>query len=117
MSAAQQTPSDATLDATLAAIADPARRRTIELLRQRPHRAGELALTLGLTAAAMSRHLRELKRSNLVEETHPSFDARVRIYSLKAGAMTELKDWLAETEAMWARQLASLKAHLESRTQ
>ncbi|MEZ5894862.1 MAG: metalloregulator ArsR/SmtB family transcription factor [Parvularculaceae bacterium] len=117
MSAAPLTPSEVSIDATLAAIADPARRRTIELLRQRPHRAGELAASLGLTAAAMSRHLRELKRSNLVEETHPAFDARVRVYSLKAGAMAELKDWLAETEAMWARQLASLKTHIERQTQ
>jgi DNA-binding transcriptional ArsR family regulator len=102
-----------TIDATFAALADPHRRRAVELLGQRPRRAGELADALGLPAPAMSRHLRELKQSGLVEETHPEFDARVRIYTLKAGAMADLKKWLADTERMWADQLASFKAHVE----
>jgi DNA-binding transcriptional ArsR family regulator len=102
-----------TIDATLAALADPYRRRAVELLGQRPRRAGELAEALGLPAPAMSRHLRELKQSGLVEETHPEFDARVRIYTLKAGAMADLKKWLADTERMWADQLASFKAHVD----
>lgn len=85
----------------------------MELLGQKPRRAGELAEALGLPAPAMSRHLRELKQSGLVEETHPEFDARVRIYTLKDGAMADLKRWLADTERMWADQLASFKAHVE----
>lgn len=101
------------VDQTLAALADPYRRRTVELLGQRPRRAGELADALGLPAPAMSRHLRELKQSGLVEETHPEFDARVRIYALKDGAMADLKKWLADTERMWSDQLASFKAHVE----
>ncbi|MBS0383779.1 MAG: winged helix-turn-helix transcriptional regulator [Proteobacteria bacterium] len=103
------------IDATLAALADPDRRRTVELLGQRPRRAGELAEALKLPAPAMSRHLRTLKASGLVEETHPEFDARVRIYALKDGAMADLKKWLADTERMWVNQLASLKAHIEKR--
>lgn len=101
------------IDRTFAALADPNRRRAVELLGQRPRRAGELAEALGLPAPAMSRHLRELKQSGLVEETHPEFDARVRIYTLKDGAMADLKKWLADTERMWSDQLASFKAHLE----
>jgi DNA-binding transcriptional ArsR family regulator len=101
------------IDATLAALADPDRRRAVELLGQRPRRAGELADALKLPAPAMSRHLRALKASGLVEETHPEFDARVRIYALKDGAMADLKKWLADTERMWADQLASFKAHVE----
>lgn len=101
------------IDQTLAALADPHRRRAVELLGQKPRRAGELAEVLGLPAPAMSRHLRELKQSGLVEETHPEFDARVRIYALKDGAMADLKKWLADTERMWADQLASFKAHVE----
>lgn len=101
------------IDRTFAALADPHRRRAVELLGQRPRRAGELAEALGLPAPAMSRHLRELKQSGLVEETHPEFDARVRIYTLKDGAMADLKKWLADTERMWADQLASFKAHVE----
>jgi DNA-binding transcriptional ArsR family regulator len=103
------------VDRTLAALADPYRRRTVELLGQRPRRAGELAEALGLPAPAMSRHLRELKQSGLVEETHPEFDARVRIYALKDGAMADLKKWLADTERMWSDQLASFKAHVEKK--
>jgi DNA-binding transcriptional ArsR family regulator len=101
------------IDRTFAALADPHRRRAVELLGQRPRRAGELAEALGLPSPAMSRHLRELKQSGLVEETHPEFDARVRIYTLKEGAMADLKKWLADTERMWADQLASFKAHVE----
>ena len=104
-----------TIDQTFAALADPHRRRAVELLGQRPRRAGELAEALGLPAPAMSRHLRELKQSGLVEETHPEFDARVRIYALKDGAMADLKKWLADTERMWADQLASFKAHVEKK--
>ena len=103
------------VDKTLAALADPHRRHAVELLGKRPRRAGELADALGLPAPAMSRHLRQLKRSGLVEETHPEFDARVRIYALKDGAMAELKLWLAETEAMWAAQLSGFKAHVEKK--
>ena len=103
------------VDRTLAALADPYRRRTVELLGQRPRRAGELAEALDLPPPAMSRHLRALKESGLVEETHPEFDARVRIYALKDGAMADLKKWLADTERMWADQLASFKAHVEKR--
>lgn len=104
-----------TVDQTLAALADPYRRRAVELLGQRPCRAGELAEALGLPAPAMSRHLRELKQSGLVEETHPAFDARVRIYTLKDGAMADLKKWLADTERLWADQLSSFKAHVEKK--
>ena len=104
-----------TIDPTLAALADPARRRVVELLGQKPRRAGELAQVLNLPAPAMSRHLRELKTAGLVEETHPEFDARVRIYALKDGAMTDLKRWLESTDRMWASQLASFKAHIEKK--
>lgn len=103
------------IDAKLAALADPQRRRAVELLGERPRRAGELASALGLPAPAMSRHLRALKQSGLVEESHPDFDARVRVYALKDGAMADLKQWLARTEAMWAEQLTSFKARVENK--
>lgn len=103
------------IDRTLAALADPHRRRAVELLGQRPRRAGELADALKLPAPAMSRHLRTLKESGLVEETHPPFDARVRIYTLKEGAMADLRRWLADTEALWTDQLAAFKAHVEKK--
>jgi len=104
-----------TLDKTFAALADSHRRRAVELLVQRPRRAGELAAALDLPAPAMSRHLRLLKQCGLVEETHSEFDARVRVYALKDGAMSELKRWLADTEAMWTAQLTAFKAHVEKK--
>jgi len=103
----------ASVDRIFAALADPHRRRAVELLGERPHSAGELAGALALSPPALSRHLRLLKASGLVDERHPEFDARVRVYSLKEGAMTELKRWLASTEAMWAAQLSAFKAHVE----
>ncbi len=101
------------LDRMLEALADPKRRRAIELLGQRPRSAGELASELGLAPPAMSRHLRAMKEGGLVEDGHPDFDARVRIYSLKDGATDELKRWLAETEALWMHQLGAFKRHVE----
>jgi DNA-binding transcriptional ArsR family regulator len=103
------------LDAALTALADPDRRRAIELLGKAPRRAGELAEALGLPAPAMSRHLRILKQGGLVEETHPDFDGRVRIYILKEGGMADLKLWLAETDKLWAAQFTTFKAHMEKR--
>ena len=100
------------LDRTLAALADPYRRRVIDLLRERPHRAGELAQAMRLSFPATSRHLRTLRRSGLVEEDRDEFDSRVRIYRLKTGAIAALRTWLAETDALWARQLGAFKAHL-----
>lgn len=104
----------ARLDGVLAALADPHRRAVIDLLRVRPRAAGELAREVGLAPPAMSRHLRTLRRGGMVEEAHPAFDARVRIYSLRAGAMSDLLRWLEETERLWAEQLAAFKAHLEA---
>jgi DNA-binding transcriptional ArsR family regulator len=103
------------LDRTLAALADPQRRRAIELLGERPLASGELARALDLSAPAMSRHLRVLRESGLVQEAHPDYDARVKVYSLRASAMTGLKVWLDRTEKLWAQQLGAFKAHLEKR--
>lgn len=103
------------LDRTLAALADPYRRRAVELVQQRPYRAGELAAALDVAPPVMSRHLRVLRQSGLVEETHPEFDARVRIYSLRSGATAELKEWLDAVERGWSTQLANLKRHVERR--
>ena len=102
------------LDRTLAALADPHRRRVVDLLAERPRAAGELARALDLTAPAMSRHLKTLRESGLVEESHPEFDARVRIYALRPEPMVHLLNWLAEAERLWSEQLLAFKAHLEA---
>jgi DNA-binding transcriptional ArsR family regulator len=101
------------IDRTLAALADPHRRRAVDLLAERPRAAGELARALELPAPAMSRHLKTLKESGLVEESHPAFDARVRIYALRPEPMVHLIRWLEEAERLWSDQLAAFKAHVE----
>lgn len=103
----------AALDETLAALADPVRRRAVELLAERPRRAGELARELRTTPSTMSKHLRVLRQRGLVTETHPDFDARVRIYALRSAPMTELRSWLDTAERGWAEQLTAFAAHLE----
>jgi DNA-binding transcriptional ArsR family regulator len=103
----------ADLDRTLEALADPHRRRTVELLRERSRPAGELARAMGLTPPAMSRHLKTLRQAGVVEETSPDFDARVRVYALRPEPMVHLLRWLEETERMWSEQLAAFKAHVE----
>lgn len=101
------------IDRTLAALADPHRRKTVELLGEKPRRAGELAELLNLSAPAMSRHLRALRQADIVEETSPAFDARVRVYALRAEPMANLKLWLEKTEVLWVDQLSAFKAHIE----
>ncbi len=101
------------MDRTLAALADPYRRRAVDLLLERPRQAGELAEALQLPAPTMSRHLRVLRQSGLVEESHPDFDARVRIYALRPEPIAGLKAWLETTERLWTDQLAAFKAHVE----
>ena len=108
------TASSAPIDRTLAALADPYCRRTVELLAERPRPAGELARTLELAAPAMSRRLKTLRECGLVDESHPAFDARVRIYALRSEPMEQLKTWLEEAERLWAEQLAAFKAHVET---
>lgn len=100
------------VDALFAALADPARRRAIEVLGQGPQRAGDLAERLGLAAPAMSRHLKELKSAGLVVDHHPETDARVRVYALTGHRLAELKDWLARAEEGWVTQLSAFAAHV-----
>ena len=102
------------LDRTLAALADPHRRQVVDLLSHGPRSAGELAQALELPAPAMSRHLRTLRHSHIVQEQSAEYDARVRIYRLRPEPMADLKAWLEATERMWAEQLLAFKAHLET---
>ena len=105
--------SAASLDRTLTALADPYRRQVVDLLSERPRRAGELAEATQLAFPTMSRHLRALRESGLVEQDAHEHDSRVRIYRLRHEPMNELKVWLEQTEKLWMRQLTALKAHLQ----
>lgn len=102
------------LDATFGALADPTRRGVIELLREQPRRASDLADALDASRPAMSRHLRVLRASGLVETTDDDEgDARERIYQLRKAPFEQLRDWLDQTERFWSVQLESFKAHVE----
>jgi DNA-binding transcriptional ArsR family regulator len=103
-------PAASALDNTLIALADPVRRKIVELLKVQPRRAGELATLLELNAPVMSKHLKILRGSSLVEEERPLDDARARVYRLRPERLEELKDWLSDVGAFWNDQLASFKA-------
>jgi DNA-binding transcriptional ArsR family regulator len=102
----------ASVDVALAALADPVRRRAVELLAVRPHRAGELAGLLGVTAPTMSKHLRILREGGLVTDTHPEFDSRVRVYALHVASFTGLRRWLERAEQGWSEQLEAFATHV-----
>jgi DNA-binding transcriptional ArsR family regulator len=101
------------LDLAFAALSDPTRRAVIDLLRKKPCRAGELADALAVSAPALSRHLRILRKSGLITDDEVEEDARVRLYRLKPEAFLSLRDWLGEVESFWGGQLQSFKALAE----
>ena len=105
----------AKLDGTFTALADPTRRRVVDLLGSRPHRASEIATVCGMSRPAMSRHLRVLRTSGLIEERRDAQDARARIYQLRPEAIAELEHWVAEVQGLWEDQLASFQQHVEKR--
>ena len=101
------------LNATLAALADRNRRAVIDLLREQPRRAGEIASALSMTPPALSRHLRVLRRSGLIDEQGVEEDARVRIYRLRKEPFDQLRGWLGEVESFWTGELAAFRDHVE----
>jgi DNA-binding transcriptional ArsR family regulator len=101
------------VDRTLAALAEPTRRGVVDLLREKPHRASQIADALSMTRPAMSRHLRVLRRAGLVTEDGLEEDARARVYRLERTPFAELRGWLDEVEAFWGEQLHPFKDHAE----
>ena len=99
-----------------AALADPTRLRAVELLGERPHRAGELAARIGISAPVMSRHLRVLLRAEVITDERGSDDARVRIFRLRPEQLAATQAWLDQVQAHWNEQLASFQRHVELRT-
>lgn len=105
------------IDRTLSALADPTRRKVVDLLRERPRRAGELAASLGTSGPALSRHLRILRTHGLVEvDAGPADqDARLRVYRLRREPFNDLQAWLEQVEMFWTDQLGAFKAYAESK--
>jgi DNA-binding transcriptional ArsR family regulator len=93
----------------LPALADPTRRRIVELLSERERTAGELAANFPVTRPAVSRHLRVLREHGLVRVRG---DAQRRVYSLDARPLAELDAWLARYRGFWAGRLEALDEQL-----
>ncbi len=95
------------------ALADPRRREVVKLLSEGPRRAGELAEAAGLSAPAMSRHLRLLLEAGVVEDERGSDDARVRMFRLRPESLVAVQAYLDQLQAQWRDQLESFKRHVE----
>jgi len=102
------------IDQTLAALADPVRRQVVELLRERPRRAGELAQLTGMSGPAMSRHLKVLRKSGIVDEARDEADSRVRLYRLEAAGLKGLDEWMANLRGFWEERLEGFRQHAQA---
>jgi DNA-binding transcriptional ArsR family regulator len=103
------------VDRVFVALADPTRRRVVEVLGRGARRAGELAEEAGMSAPAMSRHLRVLLRAGIVADERRPEDARLRVFKLRPESMVAVQAWLDQLEAEWDEQLQQFKQHLERR--
>lgn len=103
----------AALDRAFEALAEPTRRRMVELLQKQPRRAGDLAQEFGVTAPAMSRHLRILRECGVIEEYGVEGDLRIRMYRLRKEPFDELGAWLQKVGEYWQAQLGAFKHHAE----
>jgi DNA-binding transcriptional ArsR family regulator len=104
------------LATTFSALADPTRFRVVEALRRRELCAGELATNCSMSGPAMSRHLRVLRRSGLVEVVQTARgenDARLRVYRLRPEPFLSVKDWIDHMQAFWNSQLTAFKSYAE----
>jgi DNA-binding transcriptional ArsR family regulator len=93
----------------LAALADPTRRRIVELLAERERDVTELHGHFAISQPAVSRHLRVLREHGLVR-SRPA--ARRRVYSLDPTPLAELDDWLGRYRSFWAQRLDALDTEL-----
>jgi DNA-binding transcriptional ArsR family regulator len=89
----------------LEALADPTRRRIVELLAERERNAGELAAQFDVSRPAVSRHLRVLREQGLVRTRELGTQ---RIYSLEPEPLAELDAWLGKYRGFWAQRLDAL---------
>jgi DNA-binding transcriptional ArsR family regulator len=76
------------------ALGDPVRRQVVTLLSAGPRRAGELAAATGLSAPAMSRHLRVLLAARVIEDERLADDARARAFRLRPASIQAVRSWL-----------------------
>jgi len=94
---------------SLAAIADPTRRRIVELLAQHERTAGELVAEFDMSAPAISQHLKVLRKAGLVTVR---IEGQSRVQVLNPDGLDELGAWLEKTRSFWSRSLDALEREL-----
>jgi DNA-binding transcriptional ArsR family regulator len=96
--------------AVLDVIAEPTRRRILDVIRGGEHSVNELVARVGMHQPGVSRHLKVLRDAGLVEVRQ---DAQRRLYRLRPEPLMELDAWLEPYRAEWAGRLDSLERHLK----
>lgn len=97
----------------LTALAEPTRRRILDLLLDAPRSVNELVAELEATQPTTSKHLRVLRDAGLVH-VHP--DAQRRVYALRPEGLAQLDAWLAPYRRLWEGRLDALETHLDDRS-
>ena len=92
-------------------IAEPNRRRILDLLREHERPVRDLVEALAVSQPAVSKHLRVLRDAGLVEART---DAQRRVYRVRAEPLHSIDEWLAPYRAMWSASLDDLERHLDS---
>lgn len=97
----------------LAALADPTRRRIVEMLSVRDHTAGEIVSHFSMSAPAISQHLKVLRDARLIQTR---IDGQRRIQTLDKSGLDEIETWLASTRRFWEERLDALERELLKET-
>jgi len=100
----------ATTTDVFGAIAEPQRRRILDLLAEGERPVGDLVDTTGLTQPQVSKHLRVLREVGVVDVRE---DGRRRFYRIDGAALKPVHDWVAGFEALWSERFEALDAVLE----
>jgi DNA-binding transcriptional ArsR family regulator len=96
---------------TFEVVAEPTRRKILDLLLERPRSVNDLVARLGLTQPGTSKHLRVLRESGLVRVRR---DAQRRWYELRPEPLVEVDAWLSPYRRLWADRLDALERHLDA---
>ena len=96
---------------SLLAIADPTRRRIVELLAVRERTAGELVGEFDMSAPAISQHLKVLREAGLVTVRA---EGQSRVQVLNPDGLGDLETWLEKTRSVWSRRLDALERELRA---
>jgi DNA-binding transcriptional ArsR family regulator len=89
---------DMTPGSVIEALGDPVRRQVVTLLAAGPKRAGELAGAIGVSAPALSRHLRVLLAAQVIADERLDEDARARVFRLRPQAIAAARNWLDDVQ-------------------